>query len=473
MQINISKQKYIDIIFFIATLCLIVGQCGCGIVLSKTVLFLGAYLVLMVGYVGLTYILYLRDGEYELTFPILFPIILSAFQNVYLALICSRLSTTSFQIMIITNYLFAALFMVLVYFNHIRNKKRISITINLLIVLTLCIVSYGIFLYALHGGALLSIFSSIRNLTALIIFMCVGLLAEEETSESKIYLCFDFIILIVLLIGFYQWFINPNMWVNLNIAELWTKKGIITEAGRLPANHYAAEPYFGRWWPRMTSTVADPVNLGTFLFAGFMTSWYRKKYWLTALSTAGIVFVISKGAVLGILVFLVIYAYYRMPRTIFAGTILVCLVAGVAFLVYAKMMNSTSVFIHLSGFFSAFQVLKEHPLGLGIGNIGTLAMVMGNTQDAGVYESGIGMIIGQLGIVGIGCYALALGLILRKISLLHDVSDRILGVTLFWAILANVMFNEVALSPNSSAMYFIILGLLAGKSIHENGVKNE
>jgi hypothetical protein len=81
--------------------------------------------------------------------------------------------------------------------------------------------------------------------------------------------------------------------------------------------------------------------------------------------------------------------------------------------------------------------------------------------QVGVSESGLGLIVGQLGVVGLGLIAWLFLTIHRGLGGLTNSRDRVLGFTLLYAIILNIAFNEVALSPNSSAGYFVILGILA------------
>jgi hypothetical protein len=52
--------------------------------------------------------------------------------------------------------------------------------------------------------------------------------------------------------------------------------------------------------------------------------------------------------------------------------------------------------------------------------------------------------------------------VLKLLTSGTGIRERIVAVTLFWSITLNITFNEVALSPNSAAGYFILLGLIVG-----------
>jgi hypothetical protein len=75
------------------------------------------------------------------------------------------------------------------------------------------------------------------------------------------------------------------------------------------------------------------------------------------------------------------------------------------------------------------------------------------------------MVIGQLGVLGLIIFIL-LFVALTKIGLsISDVREKVLALSLTFAYLTNFLFNEVALSPNSAAPYFVVIGLVIGKEL--------
>lgn len=461
----ISKRSMVDSLYLIGCSIFIGIAVLGGAVLNSTVMFLPIYLISIILSAGLTYKMFFSKEQLnDMGIVLLLPSVLSAVQNIYLALIASQLSVGVLQLLLVINFVLGVLYVLFFAVQDVMQKKVYDRYVAKLILLIAAEVFYGAFLFILYGGSISAMISSMRNLFSLFLFTIVGIKAYEKMDVKHFLRLICIILFIVMIVGLYQRFINPDMWIELNISELWNKKGIVTEVGALPVNHTASEPIGGKWWLRMTSTFADPVNLGTFLFAGFMVAWYLKKKWLCLLTVVGIMLVISKGALLGIFVFSVLYCYYKMPKSFFWGMSVACVLAGIAFLIYSYTIGGGSVFVHISGFFTALEVLWTKPLGYGIGNIGTLAMVMGMTQDVAIYESGLGMIIGQLGVVGTLIYLYFFGTLVFYLSKLKNVKDRIFAMTLLWAIVANLMFNEVALSPNSSAIYFMLIGLWVAKA---------
>ena len=262
------------------------------------------------------------------------------------------------------------------------------------------------------------------------------------------------------------------MWKTLNITELWNKKGIRTQASGLPTNFYSSETIGGQRIRRMASTFADPVNLGAFLFAAFCVAWHRRKFWIECMLVAGMVFTVSKGAWLGLLIFFCVYSYYYLSKSMFMGVMCFSGFLGLLFLLYASRTSANSVFLHISGFLAAFKELVRKPLGSGVGSNGVLArQFSGFSTNTDVTETGLGMVISQLGIVGLSIYALYFKKLAKLCRKIQDRRAAVLGFTLLFSVIANIFFNEVALSPNTCATYFLLIGIIISSS--QNTVKQE
>ena len=272
---------------------------------------------------------------------------------------------------------------------------------------------------------------------------------------------------IVIAVGIYDVLSGGTLWRELNITDLWTKKGIRVQPSGLPTNFYSSEIINGERIRRMVSTFADPVNLGSFLFAVFSLAWHRKKKIISALMVVGMFLTVSKGAWLGLLIFMCIYAYFYLPRPVFGFVLVGAGLAGVGFLVYAFRTSANSVFLHISGLFAAFKGLISYPLGAGIGSNGVLArQFSGYSVNAAVTETGLGMIISQLGIVGLTIYIAFFWYLIKYCLMIKDKRDRVFVLSLVLSVVVNIFFNEVALSPNSCATYFIVVGYIM--SINRN-----
>jgi hypothetical protein len=395
----------------------------------------------------------------DLSFYLFIPLMMSATQNIYLGVFAPWANSIQIQVMTINNFSFA-LGVILIL---LVCKYKIAILKSPFYVLMIAIgiISYSLITYLIWGKFLIAALASFRNIITPIFFFLFGLLASKNTSSKF----FNYIFLLgwfVILFGFVERFIIADIWKSLNIDILWTKKGLsnLTQSG-IPKNFYSSELILGKPIRRMVSSYADAVNFGTVLFFIFMVAWFQKKKLLMIGACIAILAAVSKGAFLGLLIFMVVWAYHYADKILFILSSAIATLLGVGFVLYSWFLSTRSLFIHVYGFLAAVRELPEYPLGRGLGNVGILARQLGSKIEisSGVEESGFGMIIGQIGIVGLVLYIIFIVFVIRGLLLLPK-RTRVLSITLLLAILINIAFNEVALSPNSSAGYFIVLGLV-------------
>ena len=398
---------------------------------------------------------YKCNRDMELTPVLVIPIVLSAFQNMYLGAFSKNLSSTSIQILTIFNFIYACVIFIILLFNRHKLIQKNNLFFSFII-----LVLYSIFsIIFLDSINVLSIISSMRNIISVFVFFFIGVMASPQIRIDKFQNIILVITFIVIVIGLYEILFNKSMWIDLNITELWTKKGIGLQASGLPTNFYSSERINGERIRRMASSFADPVNLGAFLFAGLCIAWYRKKRILTALIGLAIVLTVSKGAFLGILLFICVYTYYFSSKIVFCGMLGFSGLSGIAFLIFAMRTSANSVFLHVSGLSAAFMSILKKPFGYGIGSNGVLArQFSGFSANVDITETGLGMIIGQLGVIGLVIYV-CFFLVIYKASLkLSNKRETVLCLSLVLSVIANILFNEVALSPNSCAIYFLLVG---------------
>lgn len=451
------KQKDISLIIELAFLLL----CFVGITWAFTAGTLGIAMIMSLVIIIITIAIYkCNNSRVDLTTVLTLPVMLSAFQNVYLGFFSEYLSTTSIQILTISNFLYACFIFLILFLNEhkqIQNDNMFAA----FVLLVIYSVSSIVFLSSIN---VISSVSSMRNIISVFLFFFIGVMASEQVNIDRLQKVILTIALIVVLVGFYEVFINKSMWTTLNITDLWTKKGIRVQVSGLPTNFYSSERINGERIRRMTSTFADPVNLGAFLFAGLCIAWFRNNKFITILIGFAIVLSVSKGAFLGILIFICVYAYYYSSKLMFFGMIGVSGVTGLLFLLYALRTSANSVFLHFSGLSAAFKNLLSHPLGLGLGSTGVLArQFSGFSANVEITETGLGMIIGQLGIVGLIVFVYFFFRIYKMSMNLENKREIVLCLSLVLGVVANIFFNEVALSPNSCALYFMIVGYYVSK----------
>lgn len=398
----------------------------------------------------------------EFSFYLTIPILISATQNIYLSIIAPYTEASQIQLMVVTNFLFSAFLIVLVFIKTPFRFKQALYNNMFLIFLVLCV--YSVATIVIFNSHITSAIASMRNVMTPMLFLLIGLIASSNVILVRYLRYISYIALFVVLFGIAERFFFNDIWYSINLPDLWMKKGLPLNAYTgLPGNFYSSEMVNGQQLRRMVSSFADPVNLGTFLFFGFAAAWYLKKKLLAFLLIISIGLAVSKGALLGLLVFIVVYSFHKLSKTGFTLVLMGAGVAGGGFVVYSMMHSTMSMFLHLTGFFAAFPELLHHPLGRGLGNIGVLAGLYSSGAKTEITESGLGMVIGQLGVVGLILFIYFFKELYQKSKLIQDKRDIILVQSLIIGILLNIMFNEVALSPNSSAVFFITIGIILGQ----------
>lgn len=217
----------------------------------------------------------------------------------------------------------------------------------------------------------------------------------------------------------------------------------------------------------MVSSFADPVNFGTFLFAVFVAAMLVRSRVVMLLTVVAAALTVSKGYALSVLILVALWAQVYAHPVVRVLSIVVVLGAGAGFYAFTLDNSTGSTAAHVGGFTAAFTELPGHPLGRGVGNVGVLAGLFDGGGESEVEESGIGVVIAQLGVPGIVIYGLFFGTIIVRSHRLRDPRLRLGALALVLGFLANAAFNEVAMSPNSAAPYFVILGLLLGGAERE------
>lgn len=395
------------------------------------------------------------------------PIFLSAFQNVYLAMGVNNQTSLSLQILLSLHFLF-------IFFIIILNVDRVFFKASNTIWLVIIIIFYGIILYIIHPAPLPSLLSSVRNILSPLIIFIFATVVGEHCNNAKYYRILLGISWIVVIFGLFEYIGGIDVWRNLGVTRLWNLKGIITNSVGIPMNWFSSEIIGGQQVRRMVSSFADPVNLGTYLFAAFMIAWYCRKKILALSLALCCVLTVSKGALLGFLVFFIIYFWFKDKSKIAVPIIFsFCSLIALIFIEYSLATSTGSVMAHISGFLSSLNLLITNPFGLGIGNVGVLSGLFSSSlSNTDVIETGIGVVIAQLGWIGLLCYIIFFGIIFLKPKKwrIKNNNSRILYYTLLFSFILNALFNEVALSPNSCALYFIELAFI-NENMKKYGMK--
>lgn len=403
-------------------------------------------------------ILHFRKSEYSVY--LFLPLLMSATQNILLGLFAEYCSKLQIQVLLTVNVIWSV---ILLLFLAATNKSCLrDATVRRISLLLALIFLHAVLSTLLLGATPLSLLSSLRNVVAPLLFFLIGFLISPLIRMQRLYLYLSLLGLFIIGFGIYERFLDLDLWRFLNIDLLWERKGLsnISEAG-LPSNFYSSEKIAGEQVRRMASSYGDPVNFGTNLFPVLLVAWISQRRGLLLLAFASIFLAVSKGALLGLLVFVLVFAWLRFSRAATVFIALGTLLLGVAFVIYSLTHSTMSLVAHVFGFLASLKELPDYPLGRGIGNIGVLAAQFTEITGTEITESGLGAIIGQMGVVGLAVYLGFFSCINARIRTLADTDTRIAAYSLFFFIMLNIAFNEVALSPNSSAGVFILLGLYA------------
>jgi hypothetical protein len=389
------------------------------------------------------------------------PILISALQNVVLGVNIYFIDGLSLKVFIVLNYISFFPLVAILLINRARHKKMLLWVFLLAVIITITLASL-----LLTSSNILSVFASFRNLTALFLFAIIGYEFKEnlfEQSREPFIQILTAVVLLLFLFGFYELFIDTDLWRKLNLSELWLKKGLNIKENGLPGNFYASERMNGNYIRRMVSTYADPINFGTTLFLLTMISWLLKQKTIMLICLTMIILTVSKGAFLGVLVFLFFFTPIKFGRVAYLFFPPIILLAGIYFIYWAKVNEANSVFAHIDGFFSSFRTIFTHPFGLGVGNVGVISNQFGSALNQDIKESGLGMVIGQLGIPGLLVFFSFFLSFIKRLGRMPNKRYRVFFLSILVAFFLNMVFNEVALSPNSCSGYMLTLGFLVRK----------
>ncbi|MCT9621093.1 MULTISPECIES: hypothetical protein [unclassified Curtobacterium] len=402
---------------------------------------------------------------------VLVPTVISATQNLYLLLVADDVAPSALQVIIILNFVDAVLLVAILAVcrprastaavpDPVADSRTVLVRRSVLVIAGLLVfTALGLVLFRAEPVAAVA---SFRNLVTPMLFLLIGLLASTQTRVNRYLGALAVLGACTVLFGFFE-LSAPQFWERAGLRHLWEAKGLgIADVRPLPANFYSSEEFDGEIVRRMVSSFADPVNFGTFLFAAFTAAMLVRSRLVMLLTAVGAVMTVSKGFFLSVLILVALWAQVYAHPVVRVLSIIVVVGAGAGFYLFTLDNSSGSTAAHVGGFTAAFVELPGHPLGRGVGNVGVLAGLFDGGSESEVQESGVGVIIAQLGIPGILLYAVFFWSVIAHARHLADARLRLGALALILGFLANATFNEVALSPNSAAPYFVALGMILG-----------
>ncbi len=498
---------------------------------ASLIAIIAIYVIAFIAMLVFTIYDYIANCESDMSYALICPLSLSIFMNLFLSAIAPGLSSGIASVLLSSNILYSLVVsLVAVLCEYCRGELR-GMAKGAWV--ALCILTgYAFVLFVMNPVTITSFLSTFRNLITPFSFLLLGATLSKRVSLTAV--C-DLIVtfgLIVVAFGLFELFVFQSFWVDFNLEDLWRLKGMVdfnledlwrlkgipVSDIHLPVNFYSSERFAGVHVRRMTSLFADPVNLGTFLFSMFLVAWYRRRWIAAAIACVGCALAISKGALLGFLIWVFIYCLIKSDRiwvkraallfvvaaaagflgcalAISKGALLgfliwvfiYCLIksdriwvkraallfvvaAAAGFLIFSFANSTGSVAAHMRGAIGGVISIVRNPFGYGCGNVGVLAALANETAMRGAEESGFGVIAGEVGVVGVMLYSTMFAVGVRGFLAISDKNLRIMALTLLLSIFSNIMFNEVALSPNSCGIYFSLMGLVLGGTESSNRV---
>lgn len=230
--------------------------------------------------------------------------------------------------------------------------------------------------------------------------------------------------------------------------------------------------------PRFITTFIEPTTLGSFLafvllFATFGKGIINiKPVWIKHLLNLMVLFCIaltfSKGA-FTILLFgsaFILYKNKKIPKIIRKGyfySVIGILVLGITLI----LASGSGASAHINGLKTGLISAITHPLGLGLGNAGNFANLLGDNDGESVGgESAIGSMLGQLGLIGFIPYLIFIISLVKTLSRNEHYSNLSIvmsGAFLGYAI--NSLFTDSALGVTGNFYYFLFAGLFITQAI--------
>ncbi|MFY7939756.1 MAG: hypothetical protein ACOVOX_02495 [Burkholderiaceae bacterium] len=426
---------------------------------AGVILCAGAALLAALAYIGCGLMF---SSQRDISGYVLIPLWISATQNLYLGAVAERADALSIQVSLLAHLVYAVGLVSVFGFVLKANIQDPLVKVSAAVALALLL--FGVVSVALLHAPMVAMVTSARNMITPAVFLLLGLLVAQRVRQDHFTRFVVALAWLTITFGLVEYVLSEWVWGLFNIDTLWIKKGIPNLAHwGLPANFVSSERFFGEQIRRMASSYADPVNFGTVVFFFFMLAWYARHWVLVIFCLLAIALAISKGALLGLLIFFTVWAHYFGGRFLFICGAVLASVLGAALVGYTLLHSTQSLLTHVHGLVAAITGLPAHPFGRGLGGVGVLAE---GSDD--IRESGLGLIIGQLGLLAFVVFGTFFVAIAKRLPSVTDVRERVLVVSLFYAIFFNIAFNEVALSPNSCAGYFLLLGIVLGRSRTEN-----
>lgn len=273
------------------------------------------------------------------------------------------------------------------------------------------------------------------------------------------------------LFGFAELFIlGDRFWLSINISKLFETKGFTRWAlDGLPGNYYSADFYhiIGKSIRRLVGITTDPLLTAHYLALCVIILLFTKvesnellRYIEIIAMSIAILLTISKGAILiiGIAYTYKLWIYNRKLSYFAIGAV----IAGVFVVIRSNLFRTVA--IHMSGFSTGLSDLSL--FGGGLGTAGNLASLSGSSSTSG--ESFFGMILGQMGIIGLVLF-IWMVYKMNKSIVRKKHSRHVYAIAAYvLAVMVEAIVSESAINFVGSGCAFIILGFFSILKISRN-----
>lgn len=420
---------------------------------------------------------YLNEANYKMIF---FLFVVSVIQNAVVILIMGMAGVP--QAFELQYYKEIFLIAILLYFLVFKNRLFNNITPTDLVALLFVIYIFSGPLW-LGESTTFGIIASLRQLLVPFMFYFLGK-HIELSRENLIKLLNRFAVfgVVIVAFGLIESYVWPTFWADVNIRAFFEERRgehLRIHQG-MPTNFFTSDfvAIVGEPLRRMASFVANPPVLAHILaflaiFVLFTGKYTGKKTWFYFLFIClGIATTIGKGGIITVAIGGMFYVLF-----IWKKPLLTYLLSGVgavaAFLYIQNVINQgLSAVDHIFGFTNSLEYGLTHPLGAGVGMVGNLAEVHNDAavtvSEGGGAESFLGLVAGQLGLIGLILYTLFFILICYQMLKLMYVyrQDKFFYslnaalVSLMVSIFVTGVLTESAVSFTSAGMPILLASIV-------------
>lgn len=342
------------------------------------------------------------------------------------------------------------------------NYLIISILLLLLLIVNLLIWSNADFFFRLLA---------FRKLVAILVSFFIGYNLFEYGFPIDKYLKYHCLIFIpIAFFGFIEYFLPLSFWDHtLKLPQFWEEKGelftkhSVATSGKFIS--YDLYPIIGRKTRRIVSFYTETKPLSSyciflFPFVYFVKTFYLRKMILPLILIVGIL-TYSKGFILIVLLCWSAKIIHLRPSYIYI-VFLVFFMLGV--LVH-RLGIGFGPLSHVEGLYTGFQILFSGELfGVGLGATGNYTSQL--VESLGGGESGLGALVGQIGIGALVFFFIVYFLMNKVYKLSVSLNDCIyyaMFVCIFgWMI--NFFYSEASLGFRGNIFVFFSAGMIINNS---------